>query len=145
MTVSPRNTISLRTSSTRRSCIMNHLSPSPPPCPALTWIFHVICASSSGFFLDTPGPVPDEEVEAILESRVTLDSKSYIVWIESVGFGSTSAFVSSIKGRAVSHSQSASSTPRRGKFTMVGFFSSTKLFLVNRLMWRMRYGGSAVR
>jgi hypothetical protein len=28
---------------------------------------------------------------------------------------------------------------------MVGFFSSTKLFFVNRLMCRMRYGGSAVR
>lgn len=27
---------------------------------------------------------------------------------------------------------------------MVGFFSSTKLFLVNRLMWRMRKGGRRV-
>jgi hypothetical protein len=34
------------------------------------------------------------------------------------------------------------STPRRGKLTIVGFFSSTKLFLVNRLVWRIRYGGS---
>lgn len=31
-----------------------------------------------------------------------------------------------------------------GKLTMVGFFSTKKLFLVNLLMQKMRYGGSLV-
>jgi len=34
----------------------------------------------------------------------------------------------------LSNSQSFISTPRRGKLTIVGFFSSTKLFFVNRLV-----------
>ncbi len=31
-----------------------------------------------------------------------------------------------------------------GKLTIVGFFSTKKLFLVNLLMQKMRYGGSLV-
>lgn len=42
------------------------------------------------------------------------------------------------------HSHSRMSTPFNGKLTMVGFFSSTKLFDVKRLMCIMMKGGSLV-
>lgn len=40
--------------------------------------------------------------------------------------------------------QSVTSTPLNGKLTIVGFFSSTKEFFVNRLMCRIKNGGSLV-
>lgn len=40
-----------------------------------------------------------------------------------------------------SNIHSPKSNPRRGKLTIVGFFSSTKAFLVKRLKWRMMYWG----
>lgn len=45
-TLSPRNIISLRTSRTIRSWISNQRSPSPPPPPALRWIFHTVLVLS---------------------------------------------------------------------------------------------------
>lgn len=96
-----------------------------------------------------PGPVPLDWVDAIVESRVTLDSMSYTVCRGEDGLGSTSKGSQSDQHHIILesqvHPQSLSSTPRRGKLTMVGFFSSTKLFLVNRLMCNIRYGGRAVR
>jgi hypothetical protein len=42
------------------------------------------------------------------------------------------------------NAHSRKSSPRRGKLTIVGFFSSTKAFLVNRLKCKMMYGGRRV-
>jgi hypothetical protein len=90
-TVSPRNTISFRTSDTSRSCSANHFSASPPPAPARTCTFHTVSPSSRSFFLEEEAPEPPALVDALVVSWGMLAIRSYTLAIGEEGFGSTSA------------------------------------------------------
>lgn len=87
-------------------------------------IFFVSSSASDGFV----GDVGDQIVERwlVVEGCINICADNMEWETSHERWAKTDAILQSLK-----------SSPRKGKFTIVGFFSSTNAFLVNRLKWRM--------
>ena len=98
------------------------------PRPQLSDVFSIQCALCLGW--------------CPLRTHVSRSQWDHITWVDgSVEHRGLDQCMSMISMVEELDSHSLKSRPLRGKLTIVGFFSSTKAFFVNRLKWRMIYWG----